>query len=159
MKKNEHRNITDILGLVVFGIFALCVAAVLLTGAGVYRKLTEQGTQNYEQRVAARYLTTRFHQAPDVCIEDFEGLQAMTIREEIGGRSYVTRVYCHEAYIRELFAAESAAVSPDDGEIILAAENLTFSVDGELMLVEITHPDGESQQLFLWLPVWKGGAP
>lgn len=159
MKKNQYRKMTDILALTVFGVFALCVAAVLLTSAKVYQKLTDQATESYEHRVAQRYLTTRFHQSPHVHLEDFEGLQTMTIREEIDGRAYVTRVYCHEGYIRELFAAESAAVSPDDGEIILAAENLTFSVDGELMSVVITHPDRKTQELFLWLPAWKGAAP
>lgn len=158
MRKNDHRNMTSLLALAVFGIFALCVAAVLLTGAGAYKKLTDRGTDSYEHRVAVRYLTTRFHQAPNVRIEDFSGLQAMTVREEIGGRVYVTRVYCYDGYIRELFAAESAAVSPNDGEMLLAAEGLTFSVDGELMTVEITHPDGDKQQLFLWLPKWKEAA-
>lgn len=159
MRKNDHRKITDLLALMVFGIFALCVAAVLLTGAGAYKKLTDRGTDSYQQRVAVRYLTTRFHQAARVQLEDFSGLQAMTVREEIGGRVYVTRVYCHDGYIRELFAAESAAVSPGDGEILLEAEDLIFSVNGELMTVEIIHTDGDRQQLFLWLPEWKEAAP
>lgn len=159
MKNNDHRNITDLLALAVFGIFALCVAAVLLTGATVYRGLTEHGADSYEQRVAARYITTRFHQAPAVQIEDFCGLQAMTVREEIGDRVYVTRVYCHDGYIRELFAAEHAAVVPDDGEILLAAEELAFSVDEELLTVLVSHQSGEIQQMLLWLPEWKEAAP
>ena len=159
MRKNDHRNLTDLLALLVFGIFALCVAAVLLTGAGAYKKLTDRGTDSYGKRVAVRYLTTRFHQAPNVCLEDFSGVQAMTVREEIGGRTYVTRVYCYDGHIRELFAAESAAVSPDDGEILFAAEELSFSVAEEMMTVEIVHPDGVEQQLFLWLPDWKEAAP
>lgn len=149
---------TDLLALLVFGIFALCVAAVLLTGAGAYKRLIERGTDSYDKRVAIRYLTTRFHQAPNVGLEDFSGLQAMTVREEIGGRVYVTRVYCYEGYIRELFAAESTQVHPGDGEILLAAEELTFSVTDGTLTVEITHPDGEAQQLFLWLPQWKEAA-
>lgn len=159
MKNNDHRNITDLLALAVFGIFALCVAAVLLTGAAVYRGLTERGADSYEQRVAARYITTRFHQAPAVQIEDFCGLQAMTVREKIGDRVYVTRVYCHDGYIRELFAAEHAAVAPDDGEILLAAEELAFSVDEELLTVLVSHQSGEIQQMLLWLPEWKEAAP
>lgn len=158
MKKNDHRHITDILALLVFGIFALCVTALLLTGAGAYKKLTDRGRESYEQRIAVRYLTTRFHQAPSIRTEDFCGLQSMTIREEIHGRTYVTRVYCHDGNIRELFAAESAAVSPGDGEIILSADGLTFAVDGDILTVEITHPDGEIQQLFLWMPEWKEAA-
>lgn len=159
MRKNDHANITDLLALAVFGIFALCVAAVLLTGVGAYKNLTDRGTDSYEQRVAARYITTRFHQAPVVQLEDFCGLRAMTVREEIGGRVYVTRVYCHEGYIRELFAAEGAEVSPADGELLLEAESLSFSMDAQLMTVEIGHRSGKTQKLFLWLPEWKEATP
>lgn len=155
MKKNDHRKITDLLALLVFGVFALCVAAVLLTGAKTYKNLTERGSAVYEHRVAARYLTTRFHQAPSVQVGAFCGLQALTIREEIGGRTYLTRVYCYEGHIRELFAAESAEVSPGDGETVIEAEELTFRLDGQILTVEITHPDGERQQLLLSLPQWK----
>lgn len=159
MRKNDHKNLTDLLALLVFGIFALCVAAVLLTGAGAYKKLTDRGTDSYEKSMAVRYLTTRFHQAPRVQVEEFSGLQAMTVREEIGGRVYVTRVYCYDGYIRELFAAESTQVHPGDGEILLAAENLDFSVVDEILTVEIAHSDGDVQQLYLWLPQWKEVSP
>ena len=159
MRKNEHRNLSDFLALLVFGIFALCVAAVLLTGAGGYKRLTDRGADSYDKRVAVRYLTTRFHQAPNVRLEDFSGMQAMTVREEIGGRVYVTRVYCYDGYIRELFAAESTQVQPGDGEILLAADELAFSVDDGLLTAEITHLDGVTQQLFLWMPQWKEAAP
>lgn len=159
MRKNDHRNITGLLSLLVFGIFALCVAAVLLTGAGAYKKLTDRGTESYDRRVAVRYLTTRFHQASGVRIEDFSGLQALTVREEIGGRAYVTRIYCHEGQIRELYAGENVQAQPGDGQILMAAEKLAFRVEGELLTVEVTHTDGEKQQMFLWCPGWKEAAP
>lgn len=159
MKRNDHRKMTDLLALLVFGVFALCVAAVLLTGAKTYKNLTERGSAAYEHRVAARYLTTRFHQASVVQVEDFCGLQAMTVWEEINGKTYLTRVYCYEGHIRELFSAESTAVSPGDGEIVTEAEGLTFAQDGDILTVEITHPDGTAQQLLLALPQWKEAAP
>lgn len=155
MKNNGHRKITDLLALLVFGIFALCVAAVLLMGARTYNTLTGRGSEVYERRVTARYLTTRFHQAEAVQVEDFCGYSAMTIREEISGKTYLTRVYCHEGSIRELFAAESTEVFPEDGEIVMEAESLTFSLEDQLLSVEITHADGSVERLLLALPEWK----
>ena len=157
MKNNNHRNITQLLALLVFGVFALCVAAVLLTGGRVYQTLTQRGSDAHSRRVAVRYLTTRFQQAPEVVLEDFCGLQALTIREEIHGKTYVTRVYCHEGTVRELFSGEKAPVTPDDGEIVLEAEELAFSQEGRLLTAEITHPDGSAQQLLLAMPAWKEG--
>lgn len=159
MENKDHRKITDLLALVVFCVFALCVAAVLLTGAKTYQTLTDRGSEAYSHRIAARYLTTRFHQAPMVEVEDFYGLQTLTVREEIGGRIYLTRVYCYEGHIRELFAAESANVSPGDGEVIIEADALTFALDEGILTVKITHPDGKIQKLLLSLPEWKEAAP
>ena len=159
MRNNGHRNITQLLALAVFGLFALCVAAVLLLGGKTYQNLTQRAEISSSWRTAVRYLTTRFQQAPEVALEDFCGLQALTVREEIGGKVYLTRVYCYESTVRELFSGANAQVSPGDGEIVLEAESLTFSWEGQLLTVEIVHPDGFSQQLLLHLPEWKEGSP
>lgn len=149
--RNEqiHNKTTSLLTLAVFGVFALCLAAVLLMGAGTYRNLVQQGEEAHRYRIAARYVTTRFHLGMEIKIEDFYGLQAMTVREELGGRTYLTRVYCHEGSIRELFSGEQAAVSPGDGEIVLEAESLTFQQEENLLRVCILHTDGHEQQLLL----------
>lgn len=128
---------------------------VLLTGAKAYKTLTERAETSHAYRVAVRYLTTRFHQAPRVQVEDFCGLQALTIPEEIDGKNYLTRIYCHEGQVRELFSGEQTPVSPDDGEPVLEAQGLTFSIREGILWVEITHYDGKVQQLLLNLPVWK----
>lgn len=156
---NDHRRTTELFGLLVFGIFALCVAAVLLTGAGAYRNLTERGRLNHEHRTAVRYLTTRFRQAPHVEVGNFEGAEALIIREEIGGRIYLTRVYCYEGYLRELFSGENAEVGPEDGQIILEAENLRFEEDGSLLTVWVAGPEGMQQCLLLDLSKGKEAQP
>ena len=157
MENKGHRKITELLALLVFGIFALCVAAVLLTGGKAYQTLTQRGSAANSQRVAVRYLTTRFLQAPAARVEDFCGQQALVIREEINGKSYITRVYCYEGTVRELFSSDTAQVSPSDGETVLEAAALRFSQENQLLTVEIVHPDGIAQQLLLALPEWKEG--
>ena len=157
MENKGHRNITALLGLLVLGLFALCVAAVLLTGGKTYQTLTRRAELSHSRRTGVRYLTTRFHQAPEVSVEDFCGLQALTIREEIGGKTYITRVYCHEGAIRELYSGVNAPVQPEDGERILDAEALAFSQEDGLLTVCIIHPDGTAQQILLALPEWKEG--
>lgn len=83
--------------------------------------------------------------------------QALVIPEEIDGRTYLTRVYCYEGQLRELFSAEDTAVAPGDGEAVLAVRGLTFSVGEGILWVEITHLDGKMQRLLLNLPEWKEG--
>ena len=158
MNKTKTK-MTDLLGLLVFAVFSLCMLALLLTGVKAYENMVHKGRESYDRRTAAQYLSTRVRQGGWVEVEDFDGCQALVTREEVDGTVYLTRIYCYDGYIRELFAAESTQVHPDDGEILLAAGDLDFSVDDEILTVEITHPDGEVQQLFFWLPKWKEAAP
>jgi len=160
MKRNaDHRKTTGLLTLLVFGIFALCLGAVLLTGAKVYRNLTRRDSIAHDHRIAVRYLTTRLRQAPEVTVEDFGGVDALTIREDFGGKTYLTRVYFYDGFIRELFSGETAALSPEDGQKILEAEGLYVSLDGNLLTVDITTADGLSQRLLLTHATWKEALP
>ena len=145
--KEKRWNITGLLALTVFAVFALCVVLVLLSGAQVYRGLTERGEENFASRTAARYLTTRIRQAESVTVGDFEGCQALVIPEQIDGTTYLTRVYVYDGHLRELYCAENADLQPRDGEKVLPAEVLevtlrdgllTMELDGQMLFLDLT---------------------
>ena len=144
--KEKSTKFTDFLALIMFAVFTLCVLLVLLFGAKVYRGLVDRGEVSFESRTAAQYVTTRVRQAERVSVADFEGCQALVIPEEIDGEIYITRVYCYDGYIRELFSGGNAALSPEDGEKILPGESLAFSIEDDLLTVHL-----EGQKLFLHL--------
>ena len=151
--KDKNTKTTDILALLVFAVFALCLLLVLLTGAKVYRSLTERAEASFESRTAVRYVTMRVRQAEAVAVEDFDGCMALVLPERIDGERYVTRVYCHDGYIRELFCGENAALTKDAGEKIIPAVGLEFSLSGQLLTVRL-----DGQTLYLDL-TGKGAAP
>lgn len=144
--KEKRTKLTDLLALLVFVAFALCVLLVLLFGAKVYRGLVDRGEESFRSRTAAQYVTTRVRQAECVSVADFEGCQALVIPEKIDGATYLTRVYCYDGYIRELFCGENAALSPEDGEKVLPGESLAFSIEDGLLTVQV-----EGQKLLLCL--------
>ena len=153
-KEQENSKITGLMALLVFAVFAVCVLGVLLTGAGVYKRLVGSGAEDYSRRTTAQYVTTRVRQAGragSVGVEDFGGQDALVLREEIGGSVYLTRVYCFDGWVRELFTAESGDFSPEDGEKVLEAEELSFAMEGSSLLAQITLPDGTVQELTLYL--------
>lgn len=147
-------KLTDLLALTVFAVFALCVLLVLLTGAKVYRNLVNAGGESYTARTAAQYVTTRVRQAQTVTVEDFGGCQALILPETVGEQTYITRVYCYDGYLRELYCAEEAALSPEDGEKVMEAESLDLTLEGTLLTARIG-----SQTLTLYLPAGKEVAP
>lgn len=162
MKTGQNkRNIDNLLVLLLFGVFAVCILSVLLTGADVYQRLASRDQRSYDQRTAAQYLTTRVRQADrlgDVRIEPFEGQDALVFTEDIDGHTYETLVYCYDGYLWELFVAAGGSFLPEDGEKILAAQDLSIRQDGQLLDMELTSPSGETQALRLYLRSGKGAA-
>lgn len=134
----EHRSgkMTSVLALLVFVLFALCLLLVLLTGAGIYRGLVRRGEETFAARTVVQYVATRVRQARTVTVADFEGCEALVFPEIIDGETYLTRVYCYEGWLMELFSADTAALSPEDGEKLLEAEALQVSLEEDLLTVE-----------------------
>ena len=152
--KKKFTKMTDLPTLLVFTVFAVCVLMVLLYGARVYGQLAQQGEESFRLRTAAQYLRTRVWQAEVVSITDFDGCDALTLKETIDGTDYLTRVYCHEGFLRELFCAESASLSPEDGEKILSLESLKMELDGDLLVLK-----AENCRLLLQLRGKEGALP
>lgn len=150
----EKPKITALAALLVFCLFAVCILGVLLAGAGSYRQMTQSGEQVYEARTAAGYLTMRVHQSDRqgaVRVEDFSGIFALVLEENVEGTSYLTRIYCYDGYIRELYSRKDGTFSPEAGEKILPARELTFEMEEDLLTVSVTLDDGSRETLTLLL--------
>ena len=148
--KKKREAITRLGALLVLAVFVLCVLLVLLTGADLYRELVEKGERSFLRRTASQYLTTRVRQAGSVEIGSFDGCEALVLEEE----GAVTKVYCYDGWLRELYALPGGAFSAGDGEKVLEAEE--FSVTQEENLLTLTL-DGDV--LYLWLPRGTGVGP
>ena len=134
MKKQPIKHQIDgLIALLLFGVFSVCILAVLLTGADAYRRLTERDRAAFDRRTTLQYIATRVRQsdrANGVRVDDFHGVDALILDD---GDGYVTRVYCHEGYIMALYAEESLDLGLEAGEAIMEAEPLAFSMeDGRL---------------------------
>ena len=142
----KQRHISSFAALVVFVLFAACVLSVLLSGAGVYRRLVRRGQESYAQRTCQQYIATKVHQCPvgsAVSVEEFGGETALVLREQMEGEVYLTRVYCHEGWLMELFAAESGEFTPGDGENLLPVQDLSLELEEGLLQVAVTDEYGK----------------
>ena len=158
-QRSNNRKADSLLALLLFGVFAVCILAVLLTGADAYRLLAERDEISYDRRVAAQYLATRVRQADEagcVAVESIDGVDVLILREEIEGEHYETRVYCYDGYVRELFAYAEDEFFAGDGEAILKAERLSLRMEGQVITAELTDPTGQVQTLTLYLRSGEG---
>lgn len=138
--KNESNRMT-VAVLALFAVFAVAILGVLLGGAGVYRRLTRENSRHDNGRTAISYLAAKLRQAsaPEaVQVGQFGDGQALLLTEDLDGSSCLTRIYCHDGWLMELFTLDEEGFSPEDGEKILPAESLHLAWSGELLTVEVT---------------------
>lgn len=144
-------HMDGLIALLLFGIFAVSLLAVLLTGAGAYKRLTGRDEEAYGRRTCVQYIANRVHQAPSgaaVAVEPFGDGEAITITD---GTGYITRVYCHDGYLMELFTAEDILMLPENGEKILEIGELSFSLEDGMLYVTIVDQSGNSMDMLLSL--------
>lgn len=147
--------------LLLFGVFAVCVLTVLLTGANVYRRITERDQAAYDRRTCVQYVATRVRQADcldAVSVSEFGGQTALEIRESIDGVEYLTRVYYYDGYLRELFSAADVELEPEAGEEIMEAQGLELTLEDGLLTVTATDDQGTVSTLVLSLRSGEGAA-
>ena len=153
MKQNTTKHHMDgLLVLLLFGVFAVCILSVLLTGARVNRALAARDSAAYDLRTASQYLSTKVRQsagADALRVEPFGDTTALVLEEYYDGDCYLTRIYCHDGYLRELFSAEDDEMTPSDGEPVLPAQALDLRLEEGLLRTTLNTGDGAPITLLL----------
>ena len=150
-KKAIQHQIDGLAALLLFGVFAVCVLAVLLTGADAYRRLTQRDQAAFDRRSCTQYIATKVRQsdrAGNLAVKDIGGVQALIMDAE---EEYVTYLYCYDGWLWELFAWAGEPPVPGEGQQLLEAERVGWSLEDGLLTVEITAPGGAEDTLLLSL--------
>lgn len=150
-RKTIKHHMDGLIALLLFGVFAVCVLAVLLTGADAYRRLTERDREAYNRRTCIQYVAERVRQADsahDIAVKDFGGVDALVLDAQW---EYVTYVYCYDGWLMELYCAADADLSPEDGERIMDLGSLELSLEDGLLTVSATDPQGVESTILLAL--------
>ncbi|MBQ2739009.1 MAG: DUF4860 domain-containing protein [Oscillibacter sp.] len=141
----KRRHAASFAVLAVYTIFAVCILCVLLSGAGVYRRLVQQGEEAYARRTCAQYVSTKVRRSvggDSISTERFGAVQALLLYEQIDGETYVTRVYCYDGWLMELFSMSEGDFSPEDGERLVQAMAMELQLEDGLLSVRIVDAFG-----------------
>ena len=86
-KRGTEYHFDGLAALLLFGVFAACVALILLVGADAYRRLVTRDETVHNRSTCMQYVATRVRQAegPDrVSVEDFGGVNALALSDSVG---------------------------------------------------------------------------
>lgn len=156
-------NRGEVRGVFIFALlaaFALLSLVVVVVGARSYRMINATAEQAFVSRTGMSYLVGKVRGADaagQIDIREEDGMDVLTLGQTIDGARYVTYIYCDGASVREYFARDDIAFSPDFGETIFDASNLTLSLDGSLLMIEIVDDDGEEHTSSVYLQAAKEG--
>ena len=148
-KNNSKNSISGLATLLMFGVFAVCIMSVLLTGAGAYKRLTQRDQASFSARTCSQYIVTKVHQAnspKNVSVDTFDGYDCLIFAEDIEGWTYITRVYCYDGWLCELFTDEDGGFLPEDGEKVVEAQDLKVYSSDRLIHVAVTDREGYTSE-------------
>ena len=150
-RKPIQHHIDALAALLLFGIFAACVLAVLLTGADAYRRLTQRDQAAFERRSCVQYLATRVRQSDrvgSICVEDFGGSDALVLDAD---SDYPTWLYCRDGWLMEMYCYYEERLDPEEGIQLMELGELDLSLEDGLLTIDVTAADGTEDTLILSL--------
>jgi len=154
-RPSEHRG--SVRGIFIFALlatFALLSLIVVVVGARAYRVINDTADAAYASRTSMSYLIGKVRGADEagrITVLRQNGMDVLSLGGDYGGERYNTYIYCMDGAIYEYFADANQAFSPDFGEEILTARSLSFTLDQQLLRIELVDADGEAHTASLCL--------
>jgi hypothetical protein len=126
--------------LLIFCVFAASVFLVLMLVGNIYQKINDTARTGQNERIALSYLRGKIRNGENIFIEEFHGLSAIAFEENIDGSIFITRIYSHDGWLRELFYQREENFLPQAGVRILRVGSLFFEeIENGLLRISTDH--------------------
>lgn len=152
-KNTSSKKFDTFMVLLLFFLFAATAFSLIMLGIKQYRITADSMNTNYEVRTASSYLTEKVRQFDTntgITIESLDGTDAITMKEELDGKTYTTYIYFYDGYIRELYVSEDSIFDIAGGQAIIETGNLEIrDLSNSTIELVITSTKGEKTPLYL----------
>lgn len=154
MKGKQENHIIDVLFVIaLFCIFALSAIFLISIGADIYRKTVTHMESNFNSRTTFAYVTEKVRQSDisgAVTVGELDDLPALLLTEKQGDTEYITYLYEHEGFLKELMVRKDTPLGPSAGqEIVEITEFNLEQISDRLFSFSITTNNGESCNLYV----------
>lgn len=158
--KQDNHTIDIVFMLALFCAFAAAVLSVLLAGAGAYQSIANNMEEQYDERTCLAYVDAKLRHYDErgmVAVRQFGGSDALALSETVDDTQYTTLIYYADGYVRELYFEEGLQFQPEDGEKIIAVQDLKITrLRDDLLRLTCISADGRQEQLLVYLHSGKG---
>lgn len=136
--------------MLLFLVFVLSALFTILIGSRVYENITVRAEDNYAGSVILGYISNKVRQGDEmgmVTLEEIEGQTVLQLSRVIDEEQYVTWIYYHEGYIKELFTDTASGLGLGDGIEIIECQGLRMEQRAGLLYFETEGQGGSSVSL------------
>ena len=122
-------------------VFIIGSLALMNVGVHVYKNIVENNAENFRLRASLSYMATKVRQydaVDTISVQEEEGVPMLVFQEELEGATYLTKIYCYDGNMMELFQEEGLEhdlqIEQQGNQILLTAmdggkkESLTLSL-------------------------------
>lgn len=147
IKSNTKKHSIDVFFvLCIFLAFALSLSGLLIVGARTYQSITKNTEDNYQLRTSLLYVSNKikaFNEDGMVYKGEFNGTDALFMKENIDGISYITKIYAYEGELYELFSEADNDLDAVSGTKITDVESFEVTeVKNNLLKITVKSPQG-----------------
>jgi hypothetical protein len=150
--KKIHR-IDAMFILLLYGMFALFSMLTMIIGVHFYKDLTEDSANRGDLRTALSYVANRFRAADTVngiSLENRGGVDALVLREQLGGHSAETLIYCYDGALREFLLVPDLGgqgfVPSEGDELVMVSDFSVTQDEGLYTICAKTESGSEAEQ-------------
>ena len=153
MIKTKKYKVDILVVLCLFIFFTISLSCLLLGSVKKYKSITSKSDKNFHIRTSALYISNKIkfaNENENIYIDKFNGLDAICFKETIDDVEYVTRIYCYEGYLMELFSEKDNTLEPIAGERITSLKSISIeNIRADLIKVTLESNDGENNTLIV----------
>ena len=93
--------------------------------------MTDSAAQNSDSQIVLSYLRNKvraFDTQGSIVLDDRDGVPVLCLYESLDGQRYETSIYAYQGAIWERFAPADEAFDPQDGERLIDAQSLQWTL-------------------------------
>ena len=128
-------------------VFIIGSLALMNVGVHVYKNIVENNAENFRLRASLSYMATKVRQydaVDTISVQEEEGVPMLVFQEELEGATYLTKIYCYDGNMMELFQEEGLEHDLNDGFEIMELDDLHIEQQGNQIL--LTAMDGGKKE-------------
>ena len=135
---SRSRKIEFVFPVMIFFVFTLSALIVILFAAQIYQQTVADAAMNYNANTSLSYIREKIHQHDNgmIAVGNFDGCDAIIMRDDLNGETYATYIYAFDGMLRELFIKNDAAgnFTASSGQAIISVKSFSVEPVGDRLL-------------------------